>query len=123
SRCQIVRMGRLPESVLEAHLRDTLGRTAPEARLLASLAAGSLGKALAFESESYRSLRDELVTLLEGRGALERLTAAERLAELDDPDLALTALRSLLRDVVALRSGMPGERLLNADVAPRLVAL
>jgi DNA polymerase-3 subunit delta' len=123
SRCQLLRVGRLPEPLLEAHLRDVMGRSPQEARLLASLAAGSLGEALAFESDAYRSLRDELVALLEGRDGFERLTAAERLADLDEPQLALTALRSLLRDLVALRSGLAPEKLLNADVSPRLVAL
>ena len=37
---------------------------------------------------------------------------------MDDPVLALTALRSLLRDVAALSAGSPA--LLNADVAERL---
>jgi len=123
SRCQILRMGRLPESVLEAHLRDALGKSPEEARLLAALAAGSLGAALAFESEAYRGLRDELLGLLEGKNALERMEAAERLAELDEPELALTALRSLLRDVAALHAGAAPESLLNPDVAPRLVAV
>src|SRR5262249_49334624 len=59
SRCQLLRMGRLPEPVLEAHLRDALGRSPEEARLLASLSGGSLGEALAFESDAYRALRDE----------------------------------------------------------------
>lgn len=123
SRCQLLRLGRLPEAVLEAHLRDALGRGPEEARLLASLGGGSLGFALAFESEAYRSLRDDLLGLLEGRGAAERMELAERLADLAEPELALTALRSLLRDVAALRAGALPKALLNGDVAGRLEAL
>lgn len=125
SRCQILRLGPLPEVLLERHLRETCGLAPDEARLRASLAGGSLGAALAFESDAYRSLRDGLLALLEevgsGKaGAWSRLEAAERLADAEDPMLALTALRSLLRDAAALRAGAAPASLLNADVAPRL---
>ena len=124
SRCQMLRFSPLPQSLLETHLRETSGLSAEEARLRAALSGGSLGVALAFESDAWRALREDLMQMLEkhGRsGALGRMDAAERLAEMDDPVLALTALRSLLRDVAALRAGSPV--LLNADVARRLEAL
>jgi len=100
SRCQMLRFSPLPQSLLETHLREAFGLSADEARLRAALSGGSLGVALAFESEAWRALREDLM---------------------DDPVLALTALRSLLRDVAALRAGSPV--LLNADVAGRLEAL
>jgi DNA polymerase III subunit delta' len=124
SRCQMLRFSPLPQSLLETHLRETSGLSADEARLRAALSGGSLGVALAFESEAWRDLRVELLEILEqlGRAAtLGRMSAAERLAEMDDPVLALTALRSLLRDVAALRAG--SAVLLNADAAGRLEAL
>ena len=68
----------------------------------------------------------EMLTLLEGAGpkaVLQRLEAAETLAEGEDPVLALTILRSLLRDALALRTGAQHEALLNGDVADRLRAL
>lgn len=126
SRCQTLRLGPLPSALLEAHLRERLGLSAAEARLRAALSGGSLGSALAFEAEGYRALRDEILVMLEkaaGAGALHRLQWAERLAEADDVLLALTALRSLLRDAAAARAGVAPERLLNADVAERLQAL
>ena len=124
SRCQTLRFSPLPQSLLETHLRETSGLSPDEARLRAALSGGSLGVALAFESEAWRDLRVELLEMLEklGRaGTLGRMDAAERLSEMDDPILALTALRSLLRDVAALRAGSPA--LLNADVAARLEPL
>jgi DNA polymerase III subunit delta' len=124
SRCQTLRFSPLPQSLLESHLRETTGLSADEARLRAALSGGSLGVALAFESEAWRDLRVVLLETLEelvGTGTLGRMSAAERLAEMDDPVLALTALRSLLRDVAALRAGSPA--LLNADVADRLETL
>ena len=124
SRCQTLRFSPLPQSRLETHLRERIGLSADEARLRAALSGGSLGAALAFESEAWRDLRVELLEMLEGldrRGALGRMEGADRLAEMDDPVLALTALRSLLRDVAALRAGSPA--LLNADVGARLEPL
>jgi DNA polymerase-3 subunit delta' len=126
SRCQLFRLGPLPTGLLAAHLERTLGLPAAEARLRATAAGGSLGAALAFESEAYRALRDELLACLEGlRGsdAAARIRSADRLADAGDPAVAMTVLRAVLRDVAALHGGMPAERALNADAAPRLRAL
>jgi len=126
SRCQQLRFSPLPAPLVETHLRERVGLPPEEARLRAALSGGSLGAALAFEAEGYRALRDELLSVLEGlggRGPAERLDAAERLGQQDDPEQALTVLRSLLRDLVALRAGTPRDRLLNADVGERLEAL
>jgi len=51
------------------------------------------------------------------------MDAAQRLAELEDPALALTTLRALLRDALLLRSGAGPRSLLNADVEARLLAV
>jgi DNA polymerase III subunit delta' len=126
SRCQTLRLGPLPSSVLETHLQERLGLPPAEARLRASLSGGSLGAAMAFEADGYRALRDDILAMLEkadGASAVHRLAWSERLAEAEDVMLALTALRSLLRDAAAARAGAPAERMLNADVADRLVAL
>jgi hypothetical protein len=48
---------------------------------------------------------------------------AESLEQAEDPALLLTTLRSLLRDLAALRAGATAETLLNADVAGRLAPL
>ena len=71
-------------------------------------------------------LRDELLGLLEesaGGDALARMKAAEAMEQAEDPALLLTTLRSLLRDLAALRAGAPPESLLNPDLAPRLSPL
>ena len=126
SRCQLLRFGPLPTAILERHLREQAGLDEAEARLRAVLSEGSLGAALAFEAEGYRATRDEVLRILEAGGkmnGLDRLEAAERLADLDDPQLALTALRSLLRDLAVARVAGPAEWFLNADVTDRVVAL
>ena len=126
SRCQTLQLGPLPSSLLETHLQQRLGLPADEARLRATLSGGSLGAAMAFEADGYRALRDDILAMLEkadGADALHRLAWSERLADADDVMLALTALRSLLRDLAAARAGATAERMLNADVGDRLVAL
>jgi DNA polymerase-3 subunit delta' len=126
SRCQTLRVGSLPPALLADHLVTHRGLSADEARLRAVLSGGSLGAALAFEPEAYRGLRDGLLVLLEalpGQGPLERMEAAEKLADVEDLPLALTALRALLRDLAALACGAPDRAALNADVLPRLQAL
>jgi DNA polymerase-3 subunit delta' len=125
SRCHQLRFSPLPAPFVEAYLRERSGLSPEEAHLRAALSGGSLGAALAFETEGYRALRDELLSLLEGlqsRGPAERLDAAERLGQQDDAEQALTVLRSLLRDLAALRAGSPRGQLLNGDVAERLEA-
>jgi DNA polymerase-3 subunit delta' len=126
SRCQVLRLGPLPATAIAAHLQAEAGLEPDDARLRASLAGGSLGRALAFESDAYRLLREELLGLLEGLeegSPLERIEASDRLAQSEDLTLALTALRSLLRDLAALRSGAAQKALLNSDVGGRLHAL
>jgi len=126
SRCQTLRLGGLPASTLESYLRERQGLGPEEARLRAVLADGSLSAALAFEAGTYQALRDSLLDLLEKLprlGAIERMEAAESLADADDVPETLTALRTLLRDVAALHSGSPPDSLLNADAEARLTAL
>lgn len=125
SRCQRVRMGPLPSRLLEAHLREA-GLTVEEARLRAALSGGSLGAAMAFDSEEYRQVREKLLGTVEGivrSDTLHRLEAADWLSDLEDVPEVLTALRSLLRDVAALHLGAPAHAVLNADLVERLRAL
>jgi len=132
SRCQRLRFGPLPAKLLEAHLQRTLDESPEQRRLRATLSGGSLGRALAFDWDAYRSLRDGLLGLLESvptLNPLERLEAAQKLVDAlakrdtDDPALALTTLRGLLRDVAALRTGIAPGGLLNPDAAERLAAV
>jgi DNA polymerase-3 subunit delta' len=126
SRCQVLKLGPLPQGLLAAELEKRLGVEPEEARLRAALASGSLGAALAFESEGFRARRESLLTLLEGvasAGALERMEAAEALEDSDDPDAALTTLHTLLRDILTLNLSDGTSAILNADVRERLAPL
>lgn len=124
SRCQTIRFGPLPAAVVERHLRSAAGVDAEEVALRVSASGGSLGVALSLESRGYREIRERLLGLLESVGParpVERMVLAEALADQDDHEAALGILRSLLRDVAALRAGVP--RLLNPDLGERLAIL
>ena len=126
SRCQRVRFGGLSPALIAERLVEREGLTPAEAALRARLSGGSLKRALELESETYRSLRDDLVTLIENVDRLDdvaRLEAAERLAEPERGQLALGILRSLLRDVAVLAAGASAGRVLNADLVERLAVL
>lgn len=126
SRCQRLRFGPLSRSVIEAVFREERGLAPGEARLQAALSGGSLRQAASGEPGSPSALREELLALLEQVGqqdALARMEAAEALEQADDPARVLTTLRSLLRDVAALRAGAGPDMLLNPDVAERLAGL
>jgi DNA polymerase-3 subunit delta' len=126
SRCQTLRFGPLGREAVTAALVERQGVPEDEARLRAGLAAGSLGAALSFESEGYKSTREAALTLLEAVGEMDgmaRMEQAEALEQTEDSALLLTTLRSLLRDLAALRAGAGPEALLNSDVAGRLAPL
>jgi DNA polymerase III subunit delta' len=126
SRCQVLRFGLIPAAILERHLQDRHGLSADEARLRATLSGGSLGVALAFEADGYRAVRDLLIaglSRLPSPGALERMDLAQKLDDVDDPMLVITTLRSILRDVAALRAGSAPKSLLNRDAAEPLADL
>jgi len=126
SRCQRLRFGPLSRAVIGESLVRERGLGAEEAGLQAALAGGSLAAALSGEAAGELRMREELLVLLEessGKDALARMEAAEALEQAEDPGALLTTLRSLLRDLAALRAGAPPEALLSPDLAPRLAAL
>jgi DNA polymerase III subunit delta' len=129
SRCQTVRVGALPPALVQGYLEEHAGLSPDDAQLRAALAAGSLGQALAFESDAYRGARDGVLKILEtepGGDVMGRLESAEWMADQEDVTLAVLALRSLVRDVAAVfiaeTQGASAEvRLLNADVGERVL--
>jgi hypothetical protein len=71
-------------------------------------------------------MRESLLALLERAEELDamgRMRAAEELEETEDPGLLLATLRSLLRDLAALRVGAAVGALVNPDIASRLASL
>lgn len=127
SRCQLLRFGPLPLAALAERLRDAHGLAGDEARLRAALSGGSLGLALSLDGGAYTAARDRWLAALESLeklGPAARHELAEEMGESGETAaLALTALRTLLRDVATLAAGGPSLGLVNVDREPRLRAL
>jgi DNA polymerase-3 subunit delta' len=119
SRCQQLRFPALPQASVEAFLvgRDCLPETA---RLVASLAGGSLKKALDICAEEALSDRKAVLELLDTFTAREMaplFAAAETLS--GDREQALETLELLiayLRDLLLVQGGSP--EVVNGDLLP-----
>ncbi len=121
SRCQQLRFSALPEALIADFLRN--GGSAPEmAAIAASLAGGSLKKALEIVAEETLASRKyflERVTTLSLKDIAPLFTTAEELAA--DREAALEKLELLaafLRDVLHLQGGV--QDVVNADLLPLL---
>ncbi len=123
SRCQRVSFGPLPMADVVA-LLTARGRSAVEARALATYANGSPGAALELDAEFFGKRRRELLGALAGmRGAgFKKLAdfAQTLVAEDKDPQAVLALIASWQRD--ALRRAVLGAdaELQNADLADAL---
>lgn len=103
SRCQVVRMPRVPRDVIAALLAER-GVPAGQAPVLAALADGRVGRALALAaSPEALALRDEALALLiaamEPGGAIRALEGLQARRAMIGP--LLTLWQTLLRDALA----------------------
>jgi len=123
SRCQQVRFAPLAEDELIAYLEERVGVTARESRLLAALAAGSLGRALTLRDTDPLRLRDEALALLEPalRGDGPGLWRAAQ-AYMNYGRTGRESLRRMiefhelwLRDLLRAGVGAPRDALVNRD--------
>jgi DNA polymerase III subunit delta' len=131
SRCRRVRFGPLAEADVVRVLSDRL-RTAPtEARALAAVSGGSIGRALAAQGRDLKADRAAaLAVVAAGRGRVgDRLTAAARLAKHDSERRDREALgdrlaivASLLRDLGIL-AAQSSSTLANGDFEDHLRGL
>jgi len=119
SRCQLLRFAPLPERLIEEQL-ITAGRDQAAARLSASLAGGSLGKALKEEvvSVDRTSLLERLRTLSLSDTAPLFAAAEEMAANREQAMEQLEVLASLLRDVLLIQGG--SNAVINRDILPLL---
>ncbi len=129
SRCQRVPFRSLPSDVVVSVLAERRQLPKPQARLLASLAGGSLGRALEIDAEEAVSLRDQIAELdrtLEPRsprGALIALSTAANLAEDKARFLeAIVLLQVWLQDQMRLAAD-PDLDISNIDRAQELRSL
>ncbi|MGB7925900.1 MAG: DNA polymerase III subunit delta' [Pyrinomonadaceae bacterium] len=123
SRCQAIRFSPLSTAEIEAHLARDKRFKAADARLLARVARGSIGRALSTNLDSYRQQREAMMDLL---GALaltgERsrlLRAAEELNDAkrkEEYEPRLDVLETLVHDVWTLTLGASRATLVNDDL-------
>jgi len=123
SRCQQVRFAPLAEPELAAYLEEKVGVSSRESRLLAALAAGSLGRALTLRDADPLRLRDEALALLEPalRGDGPGLWRAAQ-SFMNYGRTGRETLRRMiefhelwLRDLLRAGVGAPRESLVNRD--------
>lgn len=120
SRCQLLRFAPLPEEFIEEQL-VTAGRDRAAARLAASLAGGSLKKALGDEEADAidRAALLERLGALSLRDTAPLFAAAEEMASNRDQAMKqLEVLTSLLRDILLMQEGSDG--IINRDIFPLL---
>ena len=127
SRCQMIRFSPLKPQEIETYLvANKLVGTA-DARSRASLARGSLGRAVDQDFDEYTSQREAMLRVLKslasGNDRGELLKSAEDLnsaAFKDEYEARLDILETLIRDAWMLRLNAPTEVVVNQDLLAQL---
>lgn len=130
SRCQQIRFSPLTAAEIERHLLDNKLASAADAKLRARCAAGSIGRALSDDVESYKERREAMLDVLKAlalTGDRTRLLrAAEGLNEArnkDNYEANLELLETLIRDALLVAIGANEGQIVNPDVLPQLKEL
>jgi DNA polymerase-3 subunit delta' len=131
SRCQSLRFRPLPMGLMREHLQTVGGFEPDEARLRASLAPGSLGRAIDIDLQEYGRRRDVAEAAVEDacQGGAALLGSAETLLaagagerKIDQAASAIGALRDILRDLLVLATGDGREIVVNLDRAEEWIS-
>jgi DNA polymerase-3 subunit delta' len=129
SRCRTLHFSPVETDELEQFLAANYRRPAEDTRLLARVADGRVGRALATDLSVYRERRKEMLALLEvlagNADRLRLMKAAQFLADASKKDKAefderIEIFLLLCRDVYGLTLGEPAESIANIDVMLRL---
>jgi DNA polymerase-3 subunit delta' len=132
SRCQTMRFAPLEPAEVEQYLAANFKRPTEETRLLARVAGGRIGRAIATDLSVYRERRKEMLGLVEVLGGdvdrLRLMKAAQYLGDVGRKDGAefearLELFQVLCRDLYGLALGESPEQVANADIALRLQQL
>lgn len=130
SRCQRIAFKPIPARRVAAMVAEARGVDEAQAMLLASLASGSVGRAIALDPTEVLEQRDRIAALdraLEPRtakGALDALALASELgAKRDDVLASLELLLTWLHDQMILAARTPDRDIANLDRADELAAL
>ena len=127
SRCQQIRFSPLTASEIEHYLLENNLESGGAAKLRARCAAGSLGRGLASDLQSYKARREEMLDVLKALAVTgdrtRLLRAAEGLSDARNKDgyeADLELLETLIRDALLVALGADQEQIVNLDVLPRL---
>lgn len=127
SRCQTMRFAPLAVHEIKEYLVERRKRSEDEARLVAHLAAGSLGRALELNVDSYREQREWVLSivdaLVEKPDRSRLLRAAEELSDAkhkEEFEPRLDVLQTLLHDLWVLSLGSTQSQIVNDDIRERL---
>ena len=128
SRCQRIRFRALDEAVIRDYLCERVGLPEPQARMLAALSSGSLGRALQLRDIDTIAVRNQSLNMLD-------LARAKRFPELWSAVQAINrfgkpgreSVRRMIefqllwqRDLLRARYGMPREQLVHRDLEPAI---
>lgn len=118
SRCQLLRLGPLPETVIEDLLTNVAGLDQEQARLMATLAQGNATRALDMDMEFVLGFRKDMISRLlelDCEDRISMLDFAEDLSRVSHPiETVLDLLSSFYRDVLHLKLGR--NRIMNTDL-------
>jgi DNA polymerase-3 subunit delta' len=130
SRCQTYRFAPLSPEEIERLLEERASCSPEDRRLLARIACGSLGKALALDPHEYRAQRDEMLSLLEACSRNFLYANALRAASgwLDkrkqgEFEAKTGILFTLLRDLFLLKAEAEPSALTHIDALGKLTPL
>lgn len=128
SRCQTVRFAPLEATEIEQHLLQTKKFTAADAKLLAKLSRGSIGRALDLDLNKFRTQREtilktiESLILINNRAVLlktgEEMNDAKNKNSYED---YLEILQTLIHDIWTLCIDENSSNIVNFDIKPQLV--
>lgn len=121
SRCQRITFNPLPPERIAEVLRSRLGLKTEEAHILASLADGSLGKALQTDLDFVRRTRREIIERiidLPSYGAEQILGLAEEMTNSNnDLPMLLTMIHTWYRDLLSYKERGSRAQLINIDLS------
>ncbi|MBM4277576.1 MAG: DNA polymerase III subunit delta' [Deltaproteobacteria bacterium] len=127
SRCRSIRFNPLPPHLVSDWLMKEKGLEEKEAHLLASLSEGSPGKALEIKEEIAAIPRKELLkgwmgskllSIEEKEGWVESLPSQP--SQRENLHLVLEMAKTLLRDLIVLKTSVEVSRLIHSDLAEEM---
>jgi DNA polymerase-3 subunit delta' len=127
SRCQPIRFHPLPIPLVSNWLVERKDLNEEEAHLLASLSEGSPGKALEIREQLQQIPRDELLMDFIGLTSIpfeKKESWAESLSSSRDAlVLILEVAKTLLRDLIMMKTLKDGSKLIHSDLLQKMEAI